>query len=57
MSRAPASLREVVEDCESGQIATVKKELLAGAAALAKAAEKCGIRSGGSSQKRRKGRQ
>ena len=44
MSRAPASLREVVEDCDSGQMATVKKELLAGAATLAKAAKKCGIR-------------
>ena len=44
MSRAPASLREVVEDCGSGQMATVKKGLLAGAATLAKAAKKCGIR-------------
>ena len=44
MSRAPASLREVVEDCDSGQMATVKKELLTGAATLAKAAKKCGIR-------------
>jgi hypothetical protein len=44
MSRAPASLKEVAEDCDSGQMATVKKELLAGAATLAKAAKKCGIR-------------
>ena len=44
MSRVLASLREVVEDCDSGQMATVKKELLAGAATLAKATKQCGIR-------------
>ena len=44
ISRAPASLNEVVEDCDSGQMATVKKELLEGASTLAKAAKKCGIR-------------
>ena len=44
MSRVAASLKEVVEDCDSGQMATVKKTLLAGAATLAKATKQCGIR-------------